>query len=477
MNASQRERIRDTAKYLREVRPIDPAAVSEYVEGQPHPAAIRQVLREAAVELGLREREDGCFVPVAEGPRSVTLDRVDGLPESAARTLEDRLVDRFGPGWPDGESGDRLRDRLRDVKSRYFHGAPVEYDETTALAYAVYHLPATYATAAYVLADLARDGLLPTELRVVDVGAGVGGPAVAIAEWLADDGLVDYTAVEPSAAADVLEALLDGADSNVHWRVVRETAEAFEPGGRFDLVLFSNVLSELDDPTAVVGRYLDALAPDGTVAAVAPADRETATALRRIERAVEAEHGATVYAPTIRLWPGSVPEGDSWSFTVKPDLDVPSFQRRLDEGERAAPGPDEQRGDGEFVNVDVQYAFSSLRSDDERRIAFTPDADRFARMAEMDRHVTDRIDCVAIKLSHDLSAGEDANPLFLVGDGSQRVDHFAVRTESSGLNDALVAADYGDLLRFEHVLVLWNDDEGAYTLVADGETIVDRRPA
>jgi hypothetical protein len=30
------------------------------------------------------------------------------------------------------------------------------------------------------------------------------------------------------------------------------------------------------------------------------------------------------------------------------------------------------------------------------------------------------------------------------------------------------------LLRFENVLVLWNDDEGAYNLVVDGETVVDR---
>jgi len=52
-----------------------------------------------------------------------------------------------------------------------------------------------------------------------------------------------------------------------------------------------------------------------------------------------------------------------------------------------------------------------------------------------------------------------------------------VLTEQSTLNDALLTADYGDLLAIENTLVLWNDDEGAYNLVVDSETIVDRIPA
>jgi SAM-dependent methyltransferase len=473
MNESQRQGVLDNARYLQQVRPIDPEEIAEYVAGQPHPAAVRQVLREAAVELGLRERDDGCFLPVTAEPLDLDVHRVEGLPEHASLTLQDLLIDAFGPDWPDGETGDALRERIRDVKARYFHGADVEYDERTALAYALYHLPATYATAAYVLADLAADDLLPSTLRVLDVGAGVGGPALAVAEHLTDRGLVDYTAVEPSAAADVLESLLDDVDPNFHLDVSRQAAEDYEPDGPVDLLLFSNVLSELADPAAVVGRYLDVLADDGTVAAVAPADRETATGLRKIERAVEAEYDATVYAPTVRLWPGYTPESTSWSFDVKPDVEVPAFQRRLDEGERSETNADDQPGDGEFVNVDVQYAYSYLRTDGARRIEYTPDAARVARMADMDDHVTERIDCVGVKLSHDLAEG-DGNPLFLVGDGSQRVDHFAVLTEPSTLNEALPAAEYGELLFVENALVLWNDDEGAYNLVVDAETVVDR---
>ena len=493
MNPSQRQGVLDNARYLRQVRPLDPEEISEYVEGQPHPAAVRQVLREHAVELRLLEREDGTFVPVEDGPASqssgdggaatedgigtvdVAFDRVDALPDRYARRVEDLLVAEFGPGWPDGDSGDRLRERIRAFKSSYLRDEPVEYDRLTALGYAVYHLPAYYAAVQYVLAELAADGLLPAELRVLDVGAGVGGPALGLHDVLPEGTLVDYHAVEPSAAADVLTELLEGTGRNFHATVHRERAESFDPdrGEPFDLLLFANVLSELDDAAAVLARYLDALTEDGTAVALAPADRETAIHLREVERAVEREAGATVYAPALRLWPGERPSGECWSFDRKPDIEVPALQRRLDEGERSsgADAPDGRSpGDGEFVNVDVQYAYSVLRTDGRERVSFTPDPERVAKMADSETHVTDRVDCVGVKLSHDLGSG---NPLFLVGDGSEQVDHFAVLTETTTLNRDLETADYGAVLWFENVLVLWNDDEGAYNLVADGETVVD----
>ena len=74
----------------------------------------------------------------------------------------------------------------------------------------------------------------------------------------------------------------------------------------------------------------------------------------------------------------------------------------------------------------------------------------------------------------DLTDDADANPLFRVGDGSQSVDHYAVSTTDDPLNRALLSADYGDVLSFENVLCLWNDDEAAYNLVVDRETVVER---
>jgi SAM-dependent methyltransferase len=464
-----REAVLDNAKYLRNVRPIDPEEIREYVEGQPHPAVVRRVLRESAFDLGVVERADGTFVPVPEEPVEPHLEPVTAFPERYARRLEERLVERYGPDWHRGETGERLRETVRRTKERYFRGEDVEYDAEAADGYAIYHLPDFYAAVQYVLDDLAGDGLLPRRLRILDVGAGVGGPALGLFDYLPGDALVEYHAVEPGAPADVLSAMLDETGRNVHATVRRERIEDVALQGEYDLLVFANVLSELDEPVRTVERLLGSLAPDGTCLMLAPADENTSVHLREVERAVEGtttEAGtATVYAPEPRLWSGETPDDRGWSFDVRPDLGVPPFQRRLDEPAGAT---------GEFVNVDVQFSAAMLRVDGRRRYDLDPDPDRWAKLADTERHVTKRIDCLACKLSRDLS--DDGHPLFRIGDGSQSVDHYAVLVRETALNRAVREADYGDLLTVDGALALWNDDEAAYNLVIDEETVVDRVP-
>ncbi len=475
-----RDAVRNNAKYLRNVRPLDPEEISEYIDGNPHPAVVRRTLREEAVDLGLVEREDGSFVPANTESVPPRRWRPETFPDEYAFALEDLLVERFGANWHRGESGERLREAIRHLKSNYYYGNDVAYDSDAALGYAIYHLPDNYAVVGYVLDLLARRERLPRTLRVLDVGAGAGGPALGLYDFLPDDCLVDYHAVEPSDAADVLERMLGETGRNFHTTIHRETAEAFDPESvlsglddtdadgetGFDLVCFANVLNEVDDAVAVADRYLDAVASDGSFVAVEPADLNTSTDLRKIERAVAPVDGdVTVYAPTLRLWDGYAPSDRGWSFDVGADLDVPGFQRRLDE---AGDNDDEA---GTFVNVDVQFSYSILDRDGGRLFDVRGNPARHAKMAEMERHVTERIDLLAVKLSHDLSEG--GNSLFKIGDGSQETEQYAVLTRESALNRDLAGAPYGSVLAFENVLCLWNGDEDAYNLVVDAETVVD----
>ncbi|WP_331236427.1 small ribosomal subunit Rsm22 family protein [Natronorarus salvus] len=471
MTPEERATIRDTARYLRNVRPIDPEELTEYVESRPHSAVVRQVLRESAAEVGLLEREDGLFVPVPDSPLVPEFDGVDRLPERYERRLDGLLTDRFGPEWEDDESGDALRGAIRDLKERYYRGRDVAYDETAALGYALYHLQDYYAAIQYLLDELGSVGLLPSHLRVLDVGAGVGGPALGLADY-AGRALIEYHAIEPSVSVGILSELLAETGPNVHPRIHRDRAETFEPDGEYDLLLFCNVLSELDAPVETVERFLPHLAADGTCVLLAPADRNTAIGLRTVERALADDGPLDVFAPTLRLWPGERPTDEGWSFDVREDLEPSGLQERLDGGKRGESDPGERTAaTGEFVNRDVQYAYALLRSDGKRRIDAEPSRSRFAPLCEMDRHVTDRIDCLSVKLSRSLSTGR---PLYRIGDGSQREDCFAVVTNETSLNRGLREAAYGELLVFESVLVLWNGDEGAYNLVVDDETVVDR---
>lgn len=464
-----RDGVRDAARYLRSVRPIDPEEINEYVEGQPHPALVRQTLREEAYDLGIVERPDGTFVPVDDDPVPAADWTPASFPDRHEEALRDLLVERLGLDWASGASGDRLRERLAEVKERYYRASSVDYDETTALAYAVYHLPGYWAATGYVLDRLARAGRLSRRLRVLDVGSGVGGPALALFDLLPDEVAVDYHAVEASdPAADVFDAVVD-LPASARVAVHRERVEAFDAASEapYDLVLCANVLSELDDPAGVAASLFDDLAADGTFVAVAPADRNTATGLRRVERALADDGPGTVFDPTLRLWSDARPGDDCWSFDVGRTLAPPGVQTDLDDA--GAGGP----GDGSFVNTEVRYAYALVRRDGRRRVDVRADPERHARLAESERHVTKRVDALVVKLSHDLTDGS-GNPLFLVGDGSQSVDHFAVLARESALNRALREAPYAAVLSVENALLLWNDDESAYNFVVDGEAVVDR---
>jgi 2-polyprenyl-3-methyl-5-hydroxy-6-metoxy-1,4-benzoquinol methylase len=468
-----REQVRSNAKYLRAVRPIDPEEIAEYVEGQPHPALVTRVLREEAVDLGVVERDDGTFVPVSEEQCVPDFDGVDALPGRYDRALGDLLAERYGPAWYGGESGERIRETVHRLKEDYYRQHPVEYDEGAAHAYAVYHLADYYAAVQYVLDELGRDGLLGHDLRVLDVGAGVGGPALGLHDYFAAgrccDGdhhaLLDYHAVEPAAGADVLEALLAETGRNFHATVHRTTAESFAADGEFDVVLFASVLSELEAPADVVTRYLEEyLAEDGTAVLLSPADRNTSVGMRAVERElVDERAAATAYAPTVRLWAGERPTDRGWSFARYPDVETPAVQRRLAE---------EATDPGAVINTSVQLSYSLLRVDGRERHDVTLSRERAAPMAASEDVVGERIDLVAAKLSADLS--EDGHPLFKVSDGSESVDHYAVLVRETALNETLATAPYGALLRVEGGLVLWNDDEAAYNVVVDEEAVVDR---
>lgn len=538
-----REAVRTNAKYLRNIRPIDPNEIYEYIEDRPHPAVVRETLREEAFDLGLRERADGTFVPAPTDPIPDPMWQPDVVPRRYDDVIADHLVDQFGPEWYRGDSGMTLRSTIRRLKMDYYQQNPVEYDQTVALGYAIYHFADYYAAIGYILDDLLDQGCLSQTLRILDVGAGAGGPAVGIHDYLPESSLVEYHAVEPSAGVNILTDILGKTRRNFRTTVHRKSAESFNPTSiesidderPFDLILFANVLNELDDPYVVAKQYLSAITSDGSFIGLAPADKHTSINLRHIERMltggsstnVTSEHNdeyvrsdivndlpaatasdedidATVYAPTLRLWSRKTPSDRGWSFDRCPMITAPPTQQRLDDAPRTvdasetavseqATGNSETAGDGTFRNETVQFSYTIIRRDGTTRAPVSANPQRHATMEAMETHVTNRIDLLAVKLSHDLteshtqhsdqhrrgqsypSAGASGNdnPVFKIGDGSQTTDHYAVVTVRDTLTKSLFTAEYGAVLSFENVLCLWNDDKGAYNLVVDDSSVVD----
>jgi len=227
-NMIDREAVRNNANYLRNVRPIDPEEIAEYIEGSPPPGGRPRDPPRGGVRPPAPRARGRRFRARFRGAVPAPGWAPTALPENYSFALEDLLVREFGANWHREESGDKLREAVRRLKDDYLYGNDVAYDRVAALGYAIYHLPAYYATTiGYVLDDLTENGLLDRTLRVLDVGAGVGGPALGLHDYLPDDAVVDYHAVEPSAAADVLDRMLDETGRNFRPTIHEETAESF----------------------------------------------------------------------------------------------------------------------------------------------------------------------------------------------------------------------------------------------------------
>ena len=461
MEDNLKKEILSNVKYLKSIRPFSPKEIGGYISKEIDAEEIRSLILENAFKIGIIENTDGSFSLPGEDPIISKDAPIRKFPQEHVKILESMLENKYGDEWFKGESGKEIRERIRKIKNKYYCREEVSYDEDNAFAYAIYHLPGYYAAMQYILNNLSEKHIIGRKLRVLDVGAGVGGPALGFIDYIPQDVLLEYNAVEPSESKIILEELLRKSGENVHINIYQKTAEEFEPDGIYDIILFANVISELKDPVSVVRKYSEFVAKTGSMILIAPADKNTAIELRNVERKLSEK--MNIYFPDICLWTGKKSRGKNWSFEVMPELEIPSFQEKIDkEGERT----------GEFLNIDVQVAYSILRWDQKTKFEHVFDVSRVMPLSDSHTQVTKRVDVIAVKLSHDLSEGKNA--LFLIGDGSEKIDHYIVVVKKTLENRSVFEASYGEIILIKMALVLWNEDENACNLVIDGQTTIER---
>jgi len=403
------------------------------------------------------------------------------VPRRIERLIEDYIEKKTGKTWNDPVVLERIRNAIVTQKGGYWtkgRRRRISYTKGyDVLAYLAYQFPVYLVQSELLLHSLVADGLLPRHMRVLDAGCGPGVVSLAIADYLGrvEEATAHIDAIDVSE--ENIEAymalVLPSAEKKGRVAVERPVAGDLlsPPGDRlpgpYDLIVFSNVLNEIQgcgpaEKAAMVARFAERLSPEGTVLIVEPAEKDAATALREVQRAL-VETGLTVYAPCTPLWGELCRPDRCWTFDSGPEIRPPRLMEALAAGEEGY----------RYHNTDIKFSYLALRKD-----GFTRDGYRIgknlkaARLGSLDDHVGKRIHLCAARMSADI--GDSERHVVKICDGTPKKPVYAVLPEYSRNegNEPIVSGRYGEVLIIRNATVRYNKEADTYSVIIGRKTTV-----
>ncbi len=482
------------AKYLASIKPA--FLLSELCSSLPDDVPPHEVCRALAPHLGaldLTATKTGGDYEIRRKIKTAPYilsgqekDRIDSflaarrIPPSLERAVEQYITKKVQKPWDDPVILERLRRAIVAQKAEYWKAAAkkrsLAYTKGyTVLSYLAYHFPVYFMQTEYLMRTLASAGLLRQSMAIVDIGTGPGVVPLAIAGFYSHLDTATATLHTIERSEEHIEALLFLAASfcgdipRVVIRPpvkadIRDLPDAALPD-RIDLLVFSNVLNELDDFTTdqradLVMKLAERLSPDGSILIVEPAEKENTIRLRSLSRAL-AGRGLTVHSPCAFLWGTRCDPSRCWSFKTQADIRPTRLMERLaacDEPFR-------------YINIDIKYAYVILRRDTTVQHPYhIPPRSKYSRLSKLHLHLNRRINIIAAKMSQEL--GDKKTHVFKLCDGTAAKPVYGVLPayHITPSNEVLIPARYGDIMELHNVLVRYNKAHDAYNLLINRNT-------
>jgi len=405
------------------------------------------------------------------------------IPRALERCIEEYITKKTGKPWDDPVILERLRRSITAQKNDYWN-APKKRRLAYAKGYSVlgylaYHFPVYFMQAEYLMQTLATAGLLRQEMRVLDVGTGPGIIPLAVADFASrlDNLSAEIWSIEQAEEhREAFRFLRDAFSQSMRNVIIhpplqadiRTMADEKIPGP-VDLLVFSNVINELEDLTVeqqadLVLRFAGHVAPDGTILITEPAEEITATRLRVLSLALR-DCGLAIHSPCSFIWGTRCEPSRCWSFERQPDIRPTHLMEAL-----AA-----CREPYRYINTDIKYAYVILRRDSAVQHPYrTPPGAKVARFSKLHQHINRRINVIAAKMSDDL--GSPKTRVFKLCDGTAAKPVYAILPayHRNPANDTIVSAPYGAIIELQNVLVRFNRNHDAYNLLVSRNTRVTK---
>jgi SAM-dependent methyltransferase len=423
-----------------------------------------------AVKLELTEEEK---------KRQQTFFAAPRVPRELERLIEKYVEKKAARPWDDAVVLEKIRKAIVSQKAQYWKAGKarkIDYRSGySVLGYLAYQFPVYFVQFEHVLLDMAQDGLLKRRMRVLDAGSGPGSVSLAVIDFFRrlDNGAVDLFALEKfeensEAYVNLVPPFADAPDRfRVEKPIRADLTEKPALPDNLDLIVISNVLNEIDidieKKVEIVLHCAKSMAPDGNLVIIEPADKDNSIALRKLVSALM-DKGLGMYSPCSFIWGSRCKPGECWSFEEKENIAPTTLMGKVAGTEEAY----------RFMNTDIKYSHAILRKDTLTRVKYkVPPKAKFARLSKLKMHIGKRINVVASKMSDDL--GDKTNHMFKICDGTTSQPVYAILPNYNIVpgNEALVKANYGEVLEFRNIIVRYNQEYDSFNLMIGKSTAIE----
>jgi len=459
--------------------PVDEIYTS--IESELPGLGLTATRRDGDVEIRRRPPAQPYLLNEGERGRTSKFLEQRELPSALASAIEHYITKKVGKPWDDPVTLDRLRKAITAQKDDYWkplHQRSLRYTKGySVLGYLAYHFPVYFIQTEHLLLRLFEEGFLKKSMTILDAGTGPGVVPLAIADFFSRVEGVEASVYSIEQSEEHIEAFLSLRDAFVprggpvsvkppKKADIRDPLPAGLPE-RFDLIIFSNVLGEFADRSgdlraAIVERFAERLAPDGTILIVEPADEANSTRMRTLGAGLEPA-GLVVHSPCPLFRGTACKAPRCWSFATAPAIRPTRLMEtlaRCDEPYR-------------YINTDIKYSFTVLRRAALPRTGFrVPSAVKYLQLSKLHLHEGKRVNTIVAKMSGEL--GDAKTHLFKVCDGTAKAPVYAVLPafHKTAENEILLPAAYGSVLEMKGVLVRYNKTHDAWNLLVNRNTEV-----
>ncbi|MCA1917571.1 class I SAM-dependent methyltransferase [Methanospirillum hungatei] len=398
------------------------------------------------------------------------------IPSRLERLIEKYIENKTGKPVDTPATIERIRQSVLAQKAGYWSKTPhAKYGRGyDVFAYLSYQAPGYIIQFHYIIQRLDKSGLLPEDLKVLDLGTGPGVVPLALTWFMKErkKGTLTIDAIEQSEEfIEAFKFLVPefASESLIKTDLLQHAdIRSWQPknSGTYTMITCQNVLAELPGESSrekadLLIKYCSSLTDDGILILVEPAELRHSTELRILQKNLE-RSGLFLLGPCRYIHPGPCEPDTCWSFAELSELKPPRLMELLSEGQ-----------DGyRFLNTDIKFSYSILTKKPLAPVCPNSFIQGTIPLGELEDYLGETVTIAGAKMSMDIGNREFAIFLICDGSGGAKVYLIIPRSLKNQEITSVKKAEYGDILKISEVRVRWNPKKGSYNLVAGARTQV-----